>query len=290
MFKVLRALFLIFLLLVVTLCAGIWWLSNNANHTIKEQIEIQGTQALGTAVTVGSVDLNLRGTGIKINNLKVANLPGYSTENILTADQIAVSVTRKSFFNKLVEINHVIIDGANVYAELKNNRINLNDLKNKLNASNNTASSSGETSEANNALKDVRIRLNDFKFKNGNMHLLSNKYGSADVPAPYIQLRNIGGSEGLPVEQFTDALLNPLIDQLKVAGKELIYSELELRVKQKLRAETIRIEMKLKEKEKEVKKKYEAELKAKEGELKDKLKEKEDELKNKLEDKLKGLL
>lgn len=288
MLTVLRKLFSIFVLLVILLCAGIWWLSNNANDTIKEQIELQGSRALGTNVIVGSVNLNLRGAGLKINDLKVVNLPGYTKENLLEADRITILVSPKSLFNKLVNVKNVTIEGAEIYAELKGEKINFQELADRLNA-NTVDQSKGESTVENEALKDVRMRMGEFKFRSANMNLFSQKYGSITVPAPYIQLNNIGGEQGLPIDQFADAFLTPFITQLKAAGKQLIYEEIQVRLMHKIEAERIRAEAKLKEKEKELKKKYEAEIKAKEDQLKGKLKEKEDEIKSKLEDKLKNL-
>jgi len=67
------------LVLATAVAIGAWFLLTNLNGIARKLIERAGTEAMGTPVTVGSVDISLSAGRAVVRDLKVANPPGYSS-------------------------------------------------------------------------------------------------------------------------------------------------------------------------------------------------------------------
>ncbi len=93
---------------------------------VKSIIESAGSQAVGTAVHVGGLDVSLSNRTASINTLSVANPSGFK-DDFLKAKSI--SATLGGVENKTVTIKEVVVDGMTVTYQLGANGSNFDALK-----------------------------------------------------------------------------------------------------------------------------------------------------------------
>ena len=81
---------------VAAVAGGVFFLSRNLDHIVAEQIEVRGGAALGTAVRVGSVELDLREGRGRLRDLRVANPPGFSGGDVLSLGSVSLAIDAQS--------------------------------------------------------------------------------------------------------------------------------------------------------------------------------------------------
>lgn len=112
--------------LVLLLLAGVaawYFVSFGLDGVIRQQIEKVGTQALGTSVTVGSVNTDIKNGAMTISAITIANPPGYNNKNALTLNEIEAAVDYKNF-----DIKRVIINKPEIVIEEKNGGSNFSEI------------------------------------------------------------------------------------------------------------------------------------------------------------------
>ncbi len=114
----------------------------NKNAIVKSYIEKTASEALGVAVTIGEMDINLGEKKVVINDIAVANPPGYKNEHVLKIKNITVD--GESFSKELLAFTLIQVDGTEVNLEVNEKGANLGDLKQNTQK---TAQSSGQSSE-----------------------------------------------------------------------------------------------------------------------------------------------
>jgi len=103
------------LAVVVAVAGGVLFLSRNLDHIVQEQIELRGSAALGTAVRVGSVELDLRGGRGHLRDLRVENPPGFSGGDFLSLGSVSLVIDVKSALAVASgRSRHLIIDEVSV--------------------------------------------------------------------------------------------------------------------------------------------------------------------------------
>ena len=71
---------------------GLYYLRQNLDSIVANEIEAVGTDALGTRVHVGSVELDLRAGSGTIRDLRVENPQGFSDRRMVSIDEIALTI------------------------------------------------------------------------------------------------------------------------------------------------------------------------------------------------------
>ncbi|MFT7527485.1 MAG: hypothetical protein ACI9LY_002641 [Arenicella sp.] len=90
---------------------------------VKDVIEKEGSAALGSPVTVGSVVTDLTNGSVAINNLAIANPVGYKAKNAIEVTSFSASVDYQNQVVDTIEIDQPIIN-----AEQKGKNNNFQDL------------------------------------------------------------------------------------------------------------------------------------------------------------------
>ncbi len=112
------------LVVVLAVAGAAYYLFSNLDRLAKRVIQEAGSQALGVAVTVDKVDLQLAQRQATVTGLTVANPPGYSSRPAMSFGRITVQVAGASGdIKKIVALNPVI------RVELKGGRNNLEQLR-----------------------------------------------------------------------------------------------------------------------------------------------------------------
>ena len=88
-----RKVILIFLgVVVVVVAAAAYFMFTNLDSIVKGLIEEFGSEAAGTKVQVGKVDISLSKGKATITKLTVANPPGYSPDPAIALGQITIEI------------------------------------------------------------------------------------------------------------------------------------------------------------------------------------------------------
>ena len=121
--------FVIFLILIILLIAGVIW---QINPIATKAINVGGPMVLGVPVSVEKVALNPSGS-FELKNLYVGNPENYSTNMPMFAvEDIQVSLDIPSLFSDVIIIRKIQIDRPQVSYEVKNGKSNFDVLKERL--------------------------------------------------------------------------------------------------------------------------------------------------------------
>lgn len=126
MFKLLKYLIILVILLVIGAGVGLYFM---VNKLIKDGVEKVASDTLEVPVTVREVKLSpFSGTGT-IKGLVIANPEGYHTEHAFALDRIVVSLDVKSLFSDRIVINTLHVDSPSVFYEVGLGNSNIGTIK-----------------------------------------------------------------------------------------------------------------------------------------------------------------
>lgn len=168
-------------LLVVILGLGIFAYLNFESG-IRRSIEVAGSRALGTAVTVSGLSLSpFSGEG-SIRGLTIANPEGFDAPYAMELGGLDVSVNVGTLFDDIIEINSIIIDDAKVTYETTLVRDNIRALLS------NIPSGAAPSSEA---AARPQLIIRELRMNNPQVDLQT-RVARAPLPLPDLYLQNIG--------------------------------------------------------------------------------------------------
>lgn len=257
------------LLIIVAIAGGVYYVLTNLDSLVEQAIETYGSQATRTAVRVDSVSISLGEGSAAITGLTVGNPAGYELPNAFSLGKVRAGIDLESLQEEPYVINEIAVLSPQVFVEInKDNKTNLNDLKNNLlpgkPAAEPSASAKAETSGA-----EPRLIIRKVQFEGGKIlarvAALDNKEYELDLPA--LNMSNLGGSKGATATELAREIVTRLTDSATQV------------VKQKI------IDGKLAE----VKAEARAKIDAEKAEIKQKIDAKKEEQKQEAKDKLKGL-
>jgi len=173
-------------LVVLILIGGVFAYLNYENG-IRRGIEIAGSRALGTAVTVSGVSVSpFTGEG-SIRGLTIANPEGFDAPYVMELGGLDVSINTSSILSDAVEINLIQIDDAKITYETTVVRDNIRALLANL-----PDSGAAPVVEANpDAPASKQVIIREFRMNNPQINLQT-RIASAPVPLPNLVLTNIG--------------------------------------------------------------------------------------------------
>jgi hypothetical protein len=231
-----KKLLIVIALLVLLLAGGFAYLWMNLDWIVKSAIERYGSQALGTAVRVGSVSLEpVKGKGA-IKGLTVENPPGYSAPHILSLGGISVRIAPRAIAENPIVIDDVRISAPLVVYEMNDDRVaNVDVLKKNLGADK-PAKPAGEKKSA----KYKLLRIRHLVIENAKAEIRVAAIGDKPriIALSRIEMTDIGGKNGAPPEevakQITSAILSEVSKEAGKAGAEkLLEKGLERALKRK---------------------------------------------------------
>ena len=244
----------IFALVVLLIAGGAWYMLSGAGDFIRAQIEQQGSQYLGSTVTVFNVDLALTDGRITISDLDIKNPQGFSSQDAFSVD--AITLDLGEVINEPYVIQTISIHAPEMLYEVdKEGKGNLMVLKNNLAANlPNTENEPAPTSQdvanpmvivENITVSNVRLKLNFEKLGTGELNIETKAY---EVTLPTFNAGSIGRPNGLPVDQVGVAVVQALLDNVIAAAKSEAKKRLEEEAKKKVKEELKKQKDKLLEK------------------------------------------
>lgn len=231
----------ILLLLVVVVGGVTYYVVNNIDGILKTAIETEGSKAVGTDVTLGSIKVDWQQGRITLSDLIIANPPGYTTDYAIAIGTAAVQVDYNSLQTGVITIQEILVDAPRLIAEEKNlTETNLTTLSNNLNKG--AAATPSEPSASSGGGDEPLLMVEKFTFSNANIELVSSQYGDRDLTMPAINASNLGAPNGVTAEVLAQQLVDEVLDQATAAvkkatrdaAKEKVRSEVKDKIDEKL--------------------------------------------------------
>jgi len=180
---------ILIILVIVIVGAGVFfWL--NAGSIVEKVIERVGTDATGTSVEVGSLDLNLNDRNAAIHDFTIANPDGFSSGSAFSLDEISVSVD--SVTRDLIVLSEVVVDSPRVLYEFTENGSNIDAIRANIDA---YQQSLGGSDGSGGGGSETKIIIDRLRFTDG--HVLAIVQGEEiNVDLPPLTLTDIGRASG----------------------------------------------------------------------------------------------
>jgi hypothetical protein len=237
-----------FLVFLLGLGFGVYYLLSNLDSIVKAAIESYGSEATQTTVRVENVQLELTDGSGAIRGLTVGNPQGFAAAQVFSLGEIATQIDLKSLSEDVTVIEHIIVRAPQVFFELnqagKNNLEKLNENLSS-GASANPGSSSSQNSGA-----EPKFIIRKLLFEGGSIHAkvvpLNRDY---DLKLAKIEMTNLGGKNGATPAKIADQVLKELtaraLAEVKRKGLDQYKEKLEAEVNQRLDAEKEKLGEKL---------------------------------------------
>lgn len=114
-----HALIAVMIVLLLSLVGGAYYVISNLDRLVADAIEYYGTQATGTAVKVGGVDVSLSEGRATIEGLTVANPEGFQYEYAFSLGAIAVDIDAGSLTGEPYGIELIDVNRPEIFFEVR---------------------------------------------------------------------------------------------------------------------------------------------------------------------------
>jgi len=198
-------------LLVLLIIGGVVWYFTafKLDGVIKQQIEQVGTRSLGTSVSVGSLETDLKNGSVTISSITVANPPGYKNANAFSLNGIEAAVDFQT-----LEIKRVIVDQPEIIIEEKNGETNFTELLA------NMESQSAEPEPAAEGAEPPVIVIRHFRMNESRAAFESESLERySDLKIGDVELKNVKGTPAEVANVITQEVLEKVVS---AAALELI--------------------------------------------------------------------
>lgn len=192
-------------IVIVLIAGGAFYLLSNLDEIVRTAIETYGTEAIGSQVSVGSVEISLSEGLAIISDFTIANPEGFSNRNLLSFSELAVDLDMANISQDLVGISRITTRDPFVSYERANGTSNLDVISARL------SSGSPQEPESAGAESQMLLQVDSVTIDNIQASVSDARLQrSVDVTLGDIQLANLAGT---PAE-ITQQILRPVISQL----------------------------------------------------------------------------
>lgn len=234
--KVLLAVIFVVILLVV---GGIFVALMNLNPLVEDAVTTYGPKVTQTPVKLSSVNINVWQGATEIKGFEIANPKGFSAPYVFKSDVFRVNIDPLSVTSDVIVINDITIDGVSLVAEQKGLTTNIQALIKSVQQFAPADSSGGETpatAQESASTFEPRFILNNLRFANNDLQLITEKYGNYTVNIPELTRQNLtGGGKGLTPSELGVAILQPILDAAEKAAKQKLKDVAKKEVEDKLK-------------------------------------------------------
>lgn len=212
--------FIITVIVVVFVAAGAagwWYMFHRLDGLVEAELQRAASEAFGTPVTVGDVQINLIQGAVRIEDLAIGNPEGYTREHALSFGSIEAAVDIQK-----EEVTHVIFDGAQIHIEERDGVTNVQRLKQGL-ESRISSESRGTGGSA------ERLVVRRFLMTSTTATLSSDSLRrDTEVGIDEIEIRDLSGTP----EEVAEIIANRIMEEIaREAGMAII----EAKAREKLR-------------------------------------------------------
>ena len=123
--KLIKAILFILVVLIVLAIVGVVGVILFADKAVKTAVETAGTKTLNVAVKVGKANASVLSGAVGLQDITVANLPGYQAAALLKLQQVNLKADTKSLLGKELLIKEMKLDNMEVFVEQRGLQNNL---------------------------------------------------------------------------------------------------------------------------------------------------------------------
>ena len=190
------------LVLVIIIAVASTVFLSNLDGMIKDTIEAEGTAALGSTLTVESVETDLRNGSALIKGMSIANVSGYTSVNAIEISTLQADV---DYQNQVVK--SIVIDQPVVNADLIGTRSNFEDLLENMPAEEEIADAADTTMP--------EITINSFSLNRAKVNITSDKLGQRSFIMDDLVITDLVGTPEQIADIITVRLTNHVTAQVK---------------------------------------------------------------------------
>lgn len=175
-------------LLLVLVVGSFIYFASNLDGIVKTMVETYGSEATGTKVSLGSVELDLSGGMVSFAELSVANPDGFKTQHAIRLAGVRLAVDPATLNKDLIVIKEIVIDEPVVTYEQAGAGSNLDQIKE------NVGRGDTESSE----YTGPKIIIEKLTFTGGKVHVSADGVLNEDLSTelPAFTLYDIGKAQG----------------------------------------------------------------------------------------------
>lgn len=227
--KALKIIASVVMVLIVAVAVGAFFLFRNLDGIAEKAIENVGTNATGTEVEVGRVNLSLTEGRGEIAELLVGNPEGFSDEQALDINNIALQIEPASLRDDVIVLKEVLIDGARLRVEHRGlAQTNVKALLDHIRAS---VGGQDEASTEEQPGRERRFMIENLRFTGVSMDIASDQFENRTLEMQDIERSNLGSREqGLTPKELALAIAQPILEQ----SREKLEAELKQRAGNRL--------------------------------------------------------
>jgi flagellar basal body-associated protein FliL len=179
-----KKLLIVLLVLLVVVGGAAWYFTSfKLDGMIQGAIEKAGTDSLGTSVSVGKVQTNLKDGSLTISNITVANPPGFKNEKAFSLNNIEAAVDYKT-----KEIKRVIIDNPEIMVEELNGSTNIDKMLEMLDSAPAEPAPEGSAEQPVITIRHFRMSESRASFESASI----DRY--TDIKVDSVELTNLSGT------------------------------------------------------------------------------------------------
>ena len=202
---------------LILLGGGLYWVYGHLGALIKRGVETAGPAVTGTPVSLSSARVSIFSGEGALHGLRIANPKGYSDEDAFNLSDIALSIDPKSVTSGVVHVRSIVIDGPRLLAEFDAaGHSNLDVILAHARGASGGGSSGGSGGSGGGGSgkggAEVRLIVDSFRFVNGQVRARAEAYKLDKLVAiPPIEMKGIGGKQGIPASQLATELMRPVV-------------------------------------------------------------------------------
>jgi hypothetical protein len=167
-------------IVLVSVAAALYFLAFRFDGVVETQIERAATMALGARVEVGGVTTNLREGTLSVEQISVANPPGFDNPYAVQLNAVEAALDYEG-----LEVKQLVIENPTFFVEEKDGKINFDEILKELEAE---ADGATQTQEREIVIRHLRIDETNAAFQSQSFDHYS------DIKVDAIEMHDLRGT------------------------------------------------------------------------------------------------
>jgi len=213
---------LIGIVVLVALVGGI--VVSNLSGIVKAGVEKGGTMVLKVDTTLDKASVSLLAGSVGLDGLRLGSPEGFSAEHMFSLDHASTDVALPSLRASKIQIEEVVVDGADITLEFSKFKSNYGKLLKQLESDKKEEKKADEPLDA---ASKKRFQVDRIVFKNSKIHIAgipAIKQGT--VPLPSVEIKNLGtGEDGITTREMVYKIMSALLKSTVIAVKDVLPDE-----------------------------------------------------------------
>ncbi len=217
--KALKSILIVVVVILLVLVAAFFLIGD---QLIKVGIEKGGSAALGVPVKVSGIHLSVLWGVVTIDNLQVANPPGYKNEYMLELGHGKIEVDISSLLSNTVRIKEIDLDRISLAIEQKGLSSNVKELLAGMKTKTKPAEPQKPVEEPKGPGKKLIVDQLDITNTEAKLVTTMGVSAGANVRLSPIRMSNLGTDKPLSVAELTSRVFLAIIDGVTRQGAGLL--------------------------------------------------------------------